>query len=188
MSEEVISEEGQKRLLSIARQTLEATIREEPVPEFEETSEELVAPRGLFVTLTKKGRLRGCLGHFTSDRPLYEMVSETAVASATDDPRFVHQQITPDELAEVEIEISVLSPMRRIDDPLSIELGTHGIYIKKGWRSGTFLPQVATEHNMTKEEFLSSCCSHKAGMAPDAWKDKDTEVYVYTAQVFHEET
>ena len=116
------------------------------------------------------------------------MVSETAVASATDDPRFVHQQITPDELAEVEIEISVLSPMRRIDDPLSIELGTHGIYIKKGWRSGTFLPQVATEHNMTKEEFLSSCCSHKAGMAPDAWKDKDTEVYVYTAQVFHEET
>jgi AmmeMemoRadiSam system protein A len=107
-----------------------------------------------------------------------------AIASATGDPRFFADPITPRELKHLDVEISVLSPLQRTKDPLSLQLGVHGIYIKSGVSSGCFLPQVATETGWDKEEFLSYCCSHKAGLAPDAWKDPDTEVYLFTAEVF----
>jgi AmmeMemoRadiSam system protein A len=134
--------------------------------------------------LKNRDRLRGCIGQFISDRPLIELVVEMAKASATGDPRFLADPITADELEQMDVEISVLSPLQRTDDPLTLELGTHGIYIKKGRASGCFLPQVATETGWTKEQFLSYCCSHKAGLAPDAWKEQDTEVYFFTADVF----
>ena len=105
-------------------------------------------------------------------------------ASSTRDPRFLADPITPDELDKLHIEISVLSPLERTDDPLSLELGTHGIYIKHGCTSGCFLPQVATETGWDAEQFLSYCCSHKAGLALDAWKDPKTEVYLFTADIF----
>ena len=107
-----------------------------------------------------------------------------AKASATGDPRFFADPITADELEQLDIEISVLSPLLRTDQPLSLRLGVDGIYIKKGRASGCFLPQVATETGWTKEEFLSYCCSHKAGLAADAWKDPETEVSLFTAEVF----
>jgi AmmeMemoRadiSam system protein A len=107
-----------------------------------------------------------------------------AKASATGDPRFFADPITPRELDHLDVEISVLSPLERTDDPLSLRLGVDGIYIKKGRASGCFLPQVATETGWSKEEFLSYCCSHKAGLAPDAWKDPGTDVYLFTAEVF----
>ena len=156
------------------------------MPKFKVDSAELRWKRGVFVTLNKDDKLRGCIGCFTSKEPLHKVVSEYAVISATRDRRF--RPVRASELKDIKIEISVLSPMRRVKDPLKeVVIGKHGIYIKKGWQNGTYLPQVAVEHNMSVEEFLSSCCAGKAGLPPDAWKNPDTEVYVYTAQVFHEE-
>jgi AmmeMemoRadiSam system protein A len=183
-----ISPEGQRKLLAIARAAVTAAVRGQPAPEPRADEPELQARCGAFVTLTTGGRLRGCLGCFTSDEPIAELVHRMARSSATEDPRFFGEPLRPQELDRVHIEISVLSPMRRVDDPLrEVKLGVHGIYIKSGWNSGTFLPQVATEHHMDLEEFLSTCCSHKAGLPGDAWRAPQTEVYVYTAQVFHEE-
>jgi AmmeMemoRadiSam system protein A len=112
------------------------------------------------------------------------MVLEMAKASATSDPRFLGDPITADELLSLDIEISVLSPLKKTNDPLSLRLGIDGIYIKRGFTSGVFLPQVASETGWSKEEFLSYCCSHKAGLPADAWKDSKTEVFLFTAEVF----
>jgi len=135
---------------------------------------------GAFVSLHKHGRLRGCIGHFGEDVPLHEIVAEMARAAAFEDPRFM--PVTADELADIDIEISVLTPMRRIQSLDEFELHRHGIYIRKGYRSGTYLPQVADEVSWTKEEFVSHCAQDKAGIGWDGWKD--AELYVYEAIVF----
>ncbi len=135
---------------------------------------------GAFVSLHKQGRLRGCIGHFGEDVPLHEIVAEMARAAAFEDPRFM--PVTKDELDDIDIEISVLTPMRRIQSLDEFQLHKHGIYIKKGYRSGTFLPQVADEVNWTKEEFVRHCAQDKAGIGWDGWKD--AELYVYEAIVF----
>ena len=135
---------------------------------------------GAFVSLHKQGRLRGCIGHFGEDMPLHEIVAEMARAAAFEDPRFM--PVTRGELDDINIEISVLTPMRRIQSLDEFELHRHGIYIRKGYRSGTFLPQVADEVNWTKEEFVSHCAQDKAGIGWDGWKD--AELYVYEAIVF----
>ena len=135
---------------------------------------------GAFVSLHKHGRLRGCIGHFGEDYPLHEIVAKMARAAAFEDPRFM--PLTRDELDDLDIEISVLTPMRRIQSLDEFELHRHGIYIKKGYRSGTFLPQVADEVNWTKEEFVGHCSQDKAGLGWDGWKD--AELYVYEAIVF----
>ena len=135
---------------------------------------------GAFVSLHKQGRLRGCIGHFGEDVPLYEIVAEMARAAAFEDPRFL--PVTRDELDELDIEISVLTPMRRIQSLDEFQLHRHVIYIKKGYRSGTFLPQVADEVNWTKEEFVGHCSQDKAGLGWDGWRD--AELYVYEAIVF----
>ena len=171
-------------LLKVARDTVEAVINRRPNEKPQSDDTELNAPCGCFVTLKNRGRLRGCIGQFTSESPLIELVSEMAKASATGDPRFLADPIMPGELEQLDVEISVLSPLKRTNDPLSLRLGVDGIYIKRGRVSGCFLPQVATETGWSKEEFLSYCCFHKAGLAPDAWKDPDTEVYFFTADVF----
>lgn len=144
---------------------------------------ELLAKRGCFVTLKTAGRLRGCLGRFTSDMPLLETVCVMAAESATQDPRFFNQPITPGEVDELEIEISVLSELTRTDNPLSLRPGIDGIYITRGWNSGCFLPQVLTEAGWSAEEFLSYCCSHKAGLPADAWKDPRTTVELFTCEI-----
>ena len=137
---------------------------------------------GAFVSLHKHGRLRGCIGHFGEDVPLHEIVSEMARAAAFEDPRFM--PVTADELSDIDIEISVLTPMRRIQSLDEFELHRHGIYIRRGYRSGTYLPQVADEVNWTKEEFVSHCAQDKAGIGWDGWRDAETELYVYEAIVF----
>ncbi len=135
---------------------------------------------GAFVSLHKQGRLRGCIGHFGEDVPLHEIVAEMARAAAFEDPRFppVHRE----ELGDIDIEISVLTPMRRIQSLDDFQLHKHGIYIRKGYRSGTFLPQVADEVNWTKEEFVGHCSQDKAGLGWNGWRD--AELYVYEAIVF----
>lgn len=183
-----MDEEQKTTLLRVARDTVQAVVSglPKPMPSFDDPA--LNAPCGCFVTLKTHGRLRGCIGQFTSDRPLVELVAEMAESSVARDPRFSGRRITPRELGDLEIEISVLSPLQRTDDPLSLELGVHGIYIKRGYASGCFLPQVATETGWTREEFLSYCCFHKAGLPADAWKDSETEVYLFTAEVFEAAT
>jgi len=176
--------EQRNTLLKIARDAVQAAIKKTPLPKVETDDPQLNARCGCFVTLKNGERLRGCIGQFVSDKPLVELVAEMAQAAATGDPRFFDDPITADELDELNIEISVLSPLKRTSDPLSLRLGVDGIYIKKGWVAGCFLPQVATETGWTKEEFLSYCCSHKAGLPADAWKDPETEVYLFTAEVF----
>ena len=145
-------------------------------------TQKMLAPSGAFVTLTIDGKLRGCIGRFDADQPLYKMVQEMAVSAATRDYRF--SRLTKKELGQAHIEISVLTPMKKILSPDEIVLGKHGIYVKKGSRGGTFLPQVASQTNWTVEEFLGHCARDKAGIGWDGWKDAD--LYTYEAYVFGE--
>lgn len=179
-----ISIQDKKELLKIARSTIEKQIRENKIPEFNTAgySKTMMTPCGAFVTLKKYGDLRGCIGRFTSEEPLYKVIREMAIAAATQDTRF--EPVNESEIARLEIEISVLSPMKKINSIDEIVLGKHGIYIKKGWSSGTFLPQVATETGWNKEEFLGHCARDKAGIGWNGWKD--AEIYIYSAEVFSE--
>jgi AmmeMemoRadiSam system protein A len=181
-----LSPDSRRALLRIVREGLAAAVRGEPEPEARSDDPALQGPGGCFVTYKTAGRLRGCIGCFEAPPPLYATVAQYARASALNDPRFIGDRITPEELPAVEIEISVLSPRERISDPLDLEIGVHGIYVTAGGRSGCFLPQVATEHHMSKEQFLSECCAGKAGLAPDAWRSPGTEVYTFTAEIVSE--
>jgi AmmeMemoRadiSam system protein B/AmmeMemoRadiSam system protein A len=177
-------ERDKSLLLSMARQAVEAVVeRKDPPPVDPGTlSEALRAPCGAFVTLNKNHALRGCIGRFDATEPLYKVVRMMAVAAATQDPRF--SPVESAEIPDLEIEISVLTPMRRIHSIDEFELGRQGIYMKSGNRSGTFLPQVAGETGWTKEEFFGHCSQDKAGMGWDGWKS--AELYVYEALVFGE--
>jgi len=182
----MLSDTDKKTLLRIARETLEATVRGGSAPAVEVESDALNAPCGAFVTLKNQGRLRGCIGTFAARGPLHQAVREMADA-ALQDPRFLINPVTAEELDEIDIEISVLSPLEKVDDPLrEIELGRHGIRIDGPYGSGCFLPQVATEAGWSLEEFLSHCCAGKAGLPPEAWMSPDVTVYRFEAEVFGE--
>lgn len=174
-----------KSLLAVVRKVIEATVRQQPVSEYESPDDLFNEHRGCFVTIHNHGRLRGCIGHFQPNQSLIKTIREMAMA-ATKDSRFTYDPVTPAELDKIDIEISVLSPLEITSDPLSLELGTHGIYIKQGHQSGCFLPQVATETGWSKEEFLTHCSADKALLPPNAWQNPDTEVYLFTADVFGE--
>lgn len=171
-------------LLKTAKVTITSAVKGEPIKTPESEDKDLNVQQGCFVTIKNHHKLRGCIGQFTSDVPLIQLVSQMAVSSSTSDPRFYNDPITPNELDNLDIKISVLSPLKLTDDPLSLRLGVDGIYIQKGYQSGCFLPQVATETGWTKEEFLSNCCAGKAALSPDSWKDPDTEVFLFTCDVF----
>jgi AmmeMemoRadiSam system protein B/AmmeMemoRadiSam system protein A len=179
-----LTTEEKATLLALARGTVEACVSDLPIPTVKvaELSKALTTPCGAFVTLTKRGNLRGCIGRFNAQEPLWEVIQQMSIASATQDPRF--EPVVSGELRDIEIEISVLSPMRKITSIDEIELGRHGIYIRKGARSGTFLPQVAEQTGWTKEEFLGHCAQDKAGIGWEGWKDAD--LYIYEALVFSE--
>lgn len=145
-------------------------------------SENINTHCGAFVTLHKDGDLRGCIGRFKPNIPLYQVVSKMAIAASQNDHRFT--PVTLAELEEIDLEISVLTPMKKIDSIDEIELGRHGIYIKKDGRSGTFLPQVATDTGWSLEDFLGHCSRDKAGLSYTGWKDAD--IYIYEAIVFSE--
>jgi len=137
---------------------------------------------GAFVTLNKENRLRGCIGRFMADEPLWKVVQQMAVAAAVQDPRF--PPVKPVEMDKTNIEISVLTPLKKINSIDEIKLGRDGIYLVKNNRSGTFLPQVATETGWNLEEFLGHCARDKAGLGWNGWKD--AELYTYQAIVFDE--
>lgn len=180
----MLTDKQKRRLLEIARKTIEEYITTGNIPEFEESDPGLLRQQGAFVTLHKNGQLRGCIGNIIGRGPLYKTVRDMAIASSTEDWRF--SKVRPSELDDIEIEISVLSEPERVTDPNKIVMGKHGVIVKRGKRSGVFLPQVATETGWSREEFLSNLCAHKAGLEHDAWKDPRTELYVFTAEVFSE--
>jgi AmmeMemoRadiSam system protein A len=182
----MLSESDRKTLLRIARETLKARLAGLPGPRVTIESPALQARSGAFVTLKNRGRLRGCIGSFTARGPLWQTVQGMAEA-ALQDPRFETSPVTARELAAIDLEISVLSPLERTGDPLKeIELGRHGILIESPFGGGCFLPQVATETGWSKEEFLSHCCAGKAGLPADAWTRPDVTVYRFEAEVFGE--
>jgi len=179
-----LTKKDKKDLLYIARFTIEQYINNNKIPEIDAAnfSKTLMTNCGAFVTLHKNGALRGCIGRFDASEPIYKVIQEMAISSSTQDYRF--NRVTSKEVSELEIEISVLTPMKKIKSVDEIQLGKHGIYIKKGFASGTFLPQVADETHWTKEEFLGHCARDKAGIGWDGWKDAD--IYTYEAIVFSE--
>lgn len=180
---ELIPQE-QEELLNIARTTAEAYVKQTLIPPLRSDPFFLNQKRGAFVTIKKRGVLRGCIGHFMPQEPLYQIVSQMAVAAATKDARF--PPIAPEELDELTYEVSVLSPLRIIKDWREIEVGTHGVRVRVGSKEGVFLPQVASENNWGLEEFMGELCSQKMGMARDCWKGPHAELSVFTAQVFGE--
>jgi AmmeMemoRadiSam system protein B/AmmeMemoRadiSam system protein A len=173
-----------KTLLAISRDALEGHVLSNSMPGIDTSAlpSPLKGSGGAFISLYKRKELRGCIGRFGSHGPLYEAVRELTVSAASEDPRF--DSVSPAELALIEIEISVLTPLRRIESIEEIELGRHGVYIIDGLRRGTFLPQVAEKTGWTKEEFLGHCARDKAGIGWYGWKNAN--VYVYEAEVFGE--
>ncbi|MEK7679959.1 MAG: AmmeMemoRadiSam system protein A [Deltaproteobacteria bacterium] len=178
-----LTDEEKKLLLKIARETIEATARRLPLPALSPPLRQaLKENRGAFVTLNKDSGLRGCIGVFTGDGPLYKTVQDMAEAAARRDNRF--SPVEADELKDILIEISALTPLRLIKDVSEIEVGRHGIYIVKGFQRGVLLPQVAVEHHMSRDEFLDNTCL-KAGLAQGCWK-RGVEIYIFEAEVFGE--
>jgi len=186
MSEEFkLAEEEKRLLLQIARSTIESyarTGKKPKLPPPEQLSENLKCPRGAFVSLHIRGLLRGCIGIFEGRGPLSQTISDMAVAAGWEDPRF--PGLEERELPELEIEISVLSPLApaRAED---IQVGKHGIYVTRGFARGVLLPQVAIEYCWDRETFLCQTCI-KAGLPPNSWKDPDTKIEVFCADIFNE--
>ncbi|MFY9153918.1 MAG: AmmeMemoRadiSam system protein B [Prolixibacteraceae bacterium] len=180
-----ISNEEKNYLLKLARETISEYVQKETIPKVDQSvlTPTLKTPCGAFVTLYKNDILRGCIGRFDPDEPLWKVVQSMAVAAATKDYRF--DRVLSSELSKLKIEISVLTPLKRIKSADEIILGKHGIYLKKGDKTGTFLPQVATQTGWTMEEFLGHCSEDKAHIGWDGWKT--AELYTYEALVFGEE-
>jgi hypothetical protein len=176
-----LTDEEKGSLHRISRSAIEAALDGGSYHPTEKLTGTLSIPCGAFVTLKKKGGLRGCIGHIVGHYPLAETISQMAVAAALQDPRF--PPVTRQEWSAIEIEISVLTPLKEITDPTAIEVGRHGLYIQKGDRSGLLLPQVATEYGWDRLKFLEQTC-RKAGLPTDAWKDPGAKVQIFSAQIF----
>ncbi|HEY6873271.1 MAG TPA: AmmeMemoRadiSam system protein A [Geobacteraceae bacterium] len=180
--EKRLSSEEKRRLLEIARKAIVSCIEASALPQSEEKQQRLHEKRGCFVCVKIDGKLRGCIGNFTADKPLHLMVQEMAVSAATKDPRFYPMR--KEDLGNFNLEISVLTPLRKISAIDEIQVGIHGIYLEKNFSRGVLLPQVATEYGWDRETFLDQT-SMKAGLQADAWKE-GTDIYIFSADVFSE--
>ncbi|MGC9318324.1 MAG: AmmeMemoRadiSam system protein A [Armatimonadota bacterium] len=178
-----LDEQQQEILLDLARETIKRYVTEGTVPDPPSGDPALEQPRAVFVTLHKHGQLRGCIGSLEPREPLAAAVRSSAISAATQDPRF--PPVTPEELDDLEIEISVLSPLRRVDSADEIVVGEHGVMVADGMRRGVFLPHVAPEQGWDRDTMLQYLCAHKAGLPADAWQ-RGAELHVFTAQVFGE--
>ncbi len=179
-----LNAEERKILLQLARDTITTYLRERRIPHFETRDPKLLRPGGAFVTLRRHGDLRGCIGYLWAEDPIYETVQRMAVAAATQDPRF--RSLRPEEVKDLTIEISLLSQMEKTNNPESVEVGRHGLLIRRGYYQGLLLPQVAPEQGWNRQEFLEGVC-YKAGLPSNAWCDPETELCTFTAEVFSEE-
>ena len=180
----MLTDSQKKRLLGIARESIAIFLKDGTRKLFTESDSVLNKVMGAFVTLHEGAELRGLTGNMVGHGPLYQTVADMAVEAATGDPRF--SSLSPEDLDKINIEISVLSSMKKVSGHNEVKIPGHGVLIRCPSGSGVYLPQVATECRWNKEEFLTSLCAHKAGLRSDAWKDPSTEIYVFTAEVFGE--
>jgi AmmeMemoRadiSam system protein A len=178
-----LSADQKRRLLAIARQTVEHTVREGGLPDIAENDPDLLAPGAAFVTLTEGGQLRGCIGHVEARLPLWRCVRDMAAAAATQDTRF--NPVDPKELSQLDYEISVLFPMEIVENLDDIVVGRDGLMMEKGYYRGLLLPQVAVEWGWDREQFLSQT-ARKAGLPADAWRDSLVTIYKFQGIVFSE--
>ena len=180
-----MNNKDRSQLLDLARNSIEYYLNHKRLYTLDNQNNPIfMEDRAVFVTLHKDGNLKGCIGHMHARMPLYKAVIEMAAAAAFEDPRF--PSVQNDELDKINIEISVLSPMERIFDYKKIRMGIDGVWIKKGFHSGVYLPQVATDTGWDRETFLRSLCSSKAGLPAEAYKDSDIEMYIYQVEKFSE--
>jgi AmmeMemoRadiSam system protein A len=171
----------QSILLTIARHSIESVVRTGQVQVEPREEKSLNLRKGCFVTIRCADKLRGCIGNFQSELPLFKEVAEIAAASATKDPRFYPMK--EDDLTNFRLEISVLSPLQKVEDINEIQVGRHGIYLEKSYYRGVLLPQVAIEQGWDHLTFLKQTCV-KAGLPTDAWKSDDADIYVFSAEIF----
>jgi len=181
-----LGERERDELLKLARRTVTAHLNNQRLPEVDKKAlpAMLRADGACFVTLENHGDLRGCIGNMVADRPLYESVMDNAV-SACQDRRFVMNPVTAAELDDLHVEISYLTPMKRVENTDEVVVGRHGLLMTLGHRRGVLLPQVASRRGWTREEFLSQTC-RKAGLPTDAWKQPEAVIYSFEAEVFGE--
>ncbi|MCM8774941.1 MAG: AmmeMemoRadiSam system protein A [Candidatus Omnitrophica bacterium] len=178
-----LSSNSRKTLLHLAREAIRLYLEKRDSLPNPSDDPALAVKAGCFVTLHKHGALRGCVGTFESNRPLSENVIRMATAAAFQDTRF--PPVDKSELNSIRIEISILGALKKMESISDLVLGTHGVYVKYGWRSGTFLPQVAVEQKWSKEEFITWCAREKAGLKPA--ECAKAEVYIYEVEKFGEE-
>ncbi|HKM93043.1 MAG TPA: AmmeMemoRadiSam system protein A [Prolixibacteraceae bacterium] len=182
MSSFNFNKEEQQILIEVSRATLKELLFGSTEKLNVEITESISRKCGVFVSLYSQNQLRGCIGNFISDLPLHKNIEKMTIAASTNDYRF--NRLEPDEFNNVSIELSILSPLEQIFSLDELELGKHGIYIKKDFRSGTFLPQVAHKTNWTKEEFVAHCSNDKAGLGWTGWKE--AELFRYEAFIINE--
>jgi AmmeMemoRadiSam system protein A len=180
----VLTEEERRILQRAARTAIECQLEGKQLPTYEGCPQSLLQPRGAFVTLHKHGKLRGCIGYVDAIKPLLQTVQEVAIKAAFEDPRF--PPLDREELDQVSLEISVLTPLERVEDPSTIEVGKHGLVIELANRRGLLLPQVATEYGWDEQSFLENVAV-KAGFPPEAWKHPAAKIFKFSAEVFGEE-
>ena len=178
-----ITPEEKNFLLTLARKVITAKVEGITISKDDYFSDTLNKYSGVFVSLHKRGQLRGCIGYVEGIKPLQDAVIDMALSAAFDDPRF--SPLEKDELEDIEIEISVLSPLQIVSKIESIQIGKHGLIVEKGFNRGLLLPQVAVEYNWNKEEFLEHTCQ-KAGLSQNSWKDPSTKIQIFSAEIFSE--
>ena len=179
----MLSETAKQYLLNVARRSIETAVNKLPERDVTEYPPSLNTKSGAFVTLRIDNELRGCIGHIEAHKPLIETIREVAVKSALKDPRFL--PVAPEELSSIEIEISVISPMKRIQSIDEIEVGRHGLMLESENHRGLLLPQVATENGWDKETFLNQT-ARKAGLPSRAWKEQEANISIFSAEIFSE--
>ncbi|MGA9115787.1 MAG: AmmeMemoRadiSam system protein A [Bacteroidota bacterium] len=180
----MLTQDARRELLMLARDAILRSLRGRLLPLRAFRSPELNRPGGMFVTLRLGGDLRGCIGYIRSDEPLGRVVQEIAPKAAFEDLRF--PPVTAEEVEKLKLDISILSPMEAVADPVAVKPGLHGLMVEKGGCRGLLLPQVAVEYGWTREEFLNHT-ARKAGLPPEAWRDPNAVVYTFTAEIIREE-
>ncbi len=182
-SEKRLTAEERAELIKIARKAIKEKLEGRTWDSAEPLTERLAQVQGAFVTLHERGHLRGCIGYIQGIKPLYLTIAEMARAAAFGDPRF--PSLRSEEFTEIDIEITVLSPLRKIDDPSEVQVGKHGLLVRQGPYQGVLLPQVPVEEGWDRQTFLEHTCM-KAGLHANCWKDEGTELLVFTGEVFGE--
>jgi len=177
----LLNKEQKQILLTVAKETIRSRLNNETIPKFNFCDKIFAERRGAFVTVHKNGNLRGCIGYIEGIKPIIQTIKNMAISAAFNDPRFPSLQ--KKEFPKLNIEISILTPLVKVNNVKNIEIGRDGLIIKQGFRQGLLLPQVATENNWNVDEFLQNTCL-KAGLPLTAWKDSATDIKKFSAQVF----